>query len=97
MGLGYLCFKMTRGLIGGYLRADIGDNLKGALILIHGFVSVILAFILPNNYLNEISFIKELYEQNGLWIAFSILILTFLFLLIFGSLFTLLTRPRLKE
>jgi hypothetical protein len=96
LGLGYLGYRLTKGFIGGYLKADIGDNLKAMMIGIHGLGSLILALILPNNYLVDIDFFRELYEQNGLWIAASIVILLFAFLVVFGTLFTLLTRGRVK-
>lgn len=97
LGLGYLGFKLTRGFIGGYLKARIGDNVKSTLIGIHGFGSVILALMLPNNYLVELDFFRELYAQSELWIAASILTLLFIFLLLFGAVFTLLTRGLTKN
>lgn len=97
LGLGYLGFKLTKGFIGGYLKADIAHNLKITLLMIHGFLSLILALILPNNYLNDIDFIGNLYKQNELWIAFTVMILLFTFLLLFGSFFTLLTKKKIKD
>jgi hypothetical protein len=91
VAMGYLSSKVTRGLTSGYLKAHIKENLKITLITIHGVGSFLLAMILPNNYLNEIDFFQQLYESNQLWIAASILILLFLFIILFGATFTLLT------
>lgn len=97
LGLGYFGFKVTKGFIIGYMKANIGDNLKMTFLLIHGFGSFILAMILPNNYLNGIDFIRGIYEQNELWIGASIVTLLFIFLLLFGTLFTLLTGGKIKD
>ena len=97
LGLGYLGVKLTRGFISGYLKANIGDNLKIAFVTIQGLGSLILALMLPNNYLVEIEFFRGLYEQSGLWIATSIVILLFTFIVLFGTLFTLLTKNKVKN
>ena len=97
LGVGYLGFRLTKGFIGGYLKADIGDRVKSALFIIHGLVSLILALILPNNYLIDIDFFRDLYSQSELWIAASILVLLFMFLVLFGALFTLMTIGRIRN
>jgi hypothetical protein len=89
LGLGYLGFKLTKDFIGGYLKANIGSQAKSTLFAIHGLALLILALILPNNFLVDIDPARRLYDQSGLWIAASIVILLFVFLLLFGSLFTL--------
>lgn len=90
--IGYLGYKVTRGYSVGYLKSNINDRWKGAFLLIQGFASVILALILPNNYLVDIDFFKRLYDENELWIAASIVTLLFLLLIIFGLLFTLIAK-----
>ena len=89
LGLLYLANKLTKGITIGYLKYKMNDRIKNALFFIHGSCSLILALALPNNYLNEISFFKRLYEENEIWIAVSILILLFSFVVIFGTMFTL--------
>ncbi len=91
LALGYLGFRLTKGYIAGYLKAEIADSLKSILITVHGLGSLILALVLPNNFLVGIDFVRELYDQSPLWIAASILTLLFAGLVIFGSIFTLLT------
>lgn len=88
LGLGYLANKLTRGITTGYIYYKMRDGVKNTLVLIHGFGSLILALALPNNFLNEIDFIKILYEENELWIAGSILVLLLSFLILFGAIFT---------
>ena len=92
VGLGYLANKLTRGHTIDYMNYEMNDGLKKTLMVVHGFGSLILALLLPNNYLNEINFINELYEENELWIAATILILLFSFILLFGTIFTLIAR-----
>ena len=90
--LGYLGYKLTRGYSAGYLKSNIHDRWKVAFLLIQGFASVILALILPNNYLVDIDFFWSLYDENELWIPASIVTLLFLLLIIFGLLFTLVAK-----
>ncbi len=96
-GLGYLGYRLTKGFIGGYLKAEIGNGLKTTMFFIHGLGSLILALMIPNNYLVEIELFRGLYEQSGLWIAASILTLLFMFLLAFGTIFTMMTRKKIKN
>jgi hypothetical protein len=91
-GLAYIVFKLTKGYTGGYLKAGLGESMRTTFLLIHGFGSLILALIIPNNYLADTEFFGTLYKQNDLWIAASILGLLFLFLFLIGSLLTWLTR-----
>ena len=91
IGVGYLAAKTTRGLAGGYLRAPISDWLTATLAMVHGLGALILALIIPNNFLVKIPWFRDLYAQDGLWIAVSIVVLLFLFLVAIGMLFTLLT------
>jgi hypothetical protein len=91
LALGYLGFKLTRGYIGGYLKADIAHRWKRTLYFVHGLGSLIIAMILPNNFLVKIDFIRGLYDQSGLWIAASIVTLLFAFLILLGAFFTFVT------
>ena len=68
--------------------SKISAKKKKALVIIHGLTSLILALAIPNNYLNEIDVVKKLYEQNQFWIAGSMLVLLFLFIIIFGTALT---------
>lgn len=90
--LAYLGNKLTRGYTIGYTRYKINERVKATLMGVHGFGSVILALMLPNNYLNEIEFIRTLFEENELWIAASILLLLFIFIILLGTIFTLAVR-----
>lgn len=89
IGLGYLANKLTRGGTISYIHYEMNENIKKTLMFIHGFGSLILALLLPNNYLNEIDFIGRLYKENELWIAGTILMLLFSFIILFGTTFTL--------
>jgi hypothetical protein len=92
LGVGYIGLRLTKGLIVGYLKADINDTLKGILLLIQGLGSLILALALPNNYLNGFTFFDSLYKESELWIAASIFILLLLFLITFGTFFSWIFR-----
>jgi hypothetical protein len=91
MVLGFFTIKLTRGYSFGYLNRKIGHVLKIFMLLIHGLSSLVLALILPNNYLSEIKLFREIYKVSGLWIPISIIVLLFVFLILLGSLFTLIT------
>ena len=95
--LAYLGNRFTKGYTIGYINYKMSDRSKRTLMYCHGIGSLILALALPNNYLNEIDFIKRLYEENELWIAASILILLFFFLIFFGTTFTLVVKLRRLE
>lgn len=92
IGIGYLGSKATRGYAIGYLTTNISDDGKKALLFIHGFASLIAALALPNNFLNKIGFFETLYEENELWIAVSVILLLFSFLVIIGTVFTLIAK-----
>ena len=91
-GLGYLINKLTRGYTTGYLHSQLSDSTKNKLKFIHGFCSFLFSLILPNNFLNRISFFKNLYQENELWIAASIFILLISSLAVLGATFTLIAR-----
>jgi hypothetical protein len=88
----WLAVKTTRGLAGGYIEAPISERVKGFMMLFHGLGSLILALIIPNNFLVKIPWFSALYAQDGLWIAASIVVLLFLFLMGIGIFFTMLTN-----
>jgi hypothetical protein len=92
IGAGVLAAKLTKGYIAGYLRKAIPPRLKMTMFVFHGLGSLILALIAPNNYLVRITFFRDLYEQSGLWIPFSMLMLLFISVLVIGSLLSFLTR-----
>src|SRR5688500_10155875 len=88
IGLGYLANRLTKGFAIGYINYKMRAKRKRALVITHGLSSLVLALALPNNYLNEIDFFKSLFEENQFWIAGSILILLFFFIMLFGSALT---------
>jgi hypothetical protein len=90
--LGYLAVKATRGYAIGYTKYKISGGVMATLVFVPGFGSLMLALMLPNNYFNEIDSVRELYEQNELWIAVTIITLLFTFIILFGTIFTLAAR-----
>jgi len=94
VGIGYILNKLTKGYTVGYLRCKISENTKKTLTYIHGLGSLILALIIPNNFLNETDFFKELFDANELWIAASVVTLLFLFVAFFGAVFTFIARRK---
>jgi len=97
IGVAILTSKLTRGFVVGYLRKDIPFGLKWTMFWFHTIVPLLSAFILPNNYLVDMEFFRELYKRNELWIAASMLGLLFISFLMIGSLFSLLTWKRGKK
>ena len=97
LGVGYIGFRLIKGFIVGYLKVNIRDNLKVTLLFVQGLGSLILALALPNNFLNQFAFFEGLYAESGLWIAVSVFILLLLFLILFGTLFSLMTQGRSKK
>ncbi|GCC53400.1 hypothetical protein SanaruYs_36430 [Chryseotalea sanaruensis] len=90
--LGYFANKLTRGNTIDYINYEMGSKLKNTLINIHGLGSLIIALILPNNFVNEIDFFKQLYDENELWIAGTMLTLLFIMLVMIGTTFTFFVR-----
>jgi len=92
VAIGYLANKATRGYAIGYTKYKINGGVMITLVFVQGLGSLILALMLPNNYLNEIESIRKLYEGNELWIAVTIFTLLFTFIILFGTMFTLAVR-----
>ena len=84
-GLGYLSFKLSRGFVMNYLKADLSAALMTLVIVFHFVGSFIMGLILPNNVLVDIGFFQQLYNHNELWIPVSMLALIFLFITTIGS------------
>ena len=97
LGTGFLAFKITRGYAFNYLEKDIPDRLKTTMLLFQTIGSFLFAMITPNNYLVDIEYFGQLYKQNGLWIALSMLVLLFGSVLLTGFLFSIITRGRGKR
>jgi cell division protein FtsX len=70
----------------------MAEGTKKIIRAIHVSASAIIALWLPNNYLNEIDFISNLYDQSDLWIPASMVILLFFFLTVFGIVITSLCK-----
>jgi phosphatidylglycerophosphate synthase len=83
-GVVYLAIRLTSGGSTGYTHYAMSERLKLALVLVHGAASFLLALFLPNNYLNQYEFFRNLYVENDQWIAASMLTLLFLFFVAFG-------------
>lgn len=90
----FISFRITKGFMVGYVKSKINGIFKLLMLIVHGLGSLILAFILPNNYLNKLDFFNALYEQNGLWIPASIIVILFMLMLLIGSFFTFLTNRK---
>lgn len=84
----YFANQLTRGKTIDYLNYEMSSRLKNTLMNVHGFSALILALLLPNNYINEIDFFKRLYDENELWIAGTMLILLFLLIICIGLVFS---------
>ena len=84
----YFTNQLTRGRTIDYLNYQMSSRLKNTLMNVHGFSALILALLLPNNYLNKIDFFKKLYNEDELWIAGTMLILLFLLILCIGIVFS---------
>lgn len=97
----YFANKLTRGNTIDYLNYEMSSRLKNTLMNVHGFSALILALMLPNNYINEIDFFKKLYDENELWIAGTMLIILFLLIIGIGTAFTFTVKrlglKRIKE
>jgi len=83
--LAFLANKITRGYTIGYAYSSIGEGPIRTIMTIHGLVSLGIALILPNNVLIHFAYVKELFNENELWIAASMLLLLFICLILFGA------------
>lgn len=84
--------KISKNRIMGFRKAEINDRVKTALVVIQSAGSLLLAFILPNNYLNTFDSIRRMYEENQMWIPVSMIVLLLFFMALFGAVFTFLTQ-----
>jgi len=92
VAIGWLINKITKGFWFDYQKAEIKNIAKTILTSIHVFGSLILAFYLPNNFLNQFDYFRILYNENGNWIGVSVIVVLFLLLLIIGIFLSLLIR-----
>jgi len=92
MGIIYLANKLTAGLTTGYIRYEMNKYIRRILMSIQGFGSLLLALLLPNNFLNKIDFIGQLYQEHGLWVLATMVILLTFFIMLFGTTFTFMMK-----
>jgi len=86
--------KFTGGIIFRYLNNVKSRTISTILLIIQCTTSVLLAIILPNNFLvNHDSFLR-LYNDNQLWIPVSMGVILYTSLAILGFLFGLIIKDK---
>ena len=83
--------KLSLGISVGYTNSNLPEWLIGFLPVLHFILALNLALILPNNYLNKVDFINDLFESSNLWIPFSMLFFLIINYLLIGLFITLLS------
>jgi hypothetical protein len=74
-----------------YNHYNLSEKTKARLTLVQGFLSLVLALAITNNYVVEIPFFGEMFAENSLWIPATAFVLLIFFLIAIGSLITILT------
>jgi hypothetical protein len=75
-----------------YNDYNLTEKTKARLVFIQGFLSLVLALIITNNFLVEIPFFEKAFADNSLWIPATAFVLLIFLLITVGSLITILTR-----
>lgn len=94
IGIALLLNKLTGGIIYKYLDKVKSKTTTNILLGIQWTTSVLLAFILPNNFLADYDFFRNLYNDNELWIPVSMGVVLYTSLVIFGLLFNLTIKDK---
>ncbi|GAB2669186.1 hypothetical protein GCM10027036_23390 [Flavihumibacter cheonanensis] len=94
IGIGLLLNKLTGGIIYSYCDKAKSKTTSNILIGIQWTTSILLAFILPNNILNNYIFFQKLYDDNELWIPLSMGVVLYTSLTTIGLFFNLALRDK---
>ena len=70
LGLGYAVNWATGGRVLGYLKKS-GDSKE--MVGVHLFISILLAFLLPNHVLVKLDFFNTLFRTDETWVAITML------------------------
>ncbi len=95
IGIALLLNKLTGGIIYRYLDNVKSKTTSNILLGIQWATSILLAFILPNNFLANYDFFHNLYDDNELWIPVSMGVVLYTSLAIFGLLFSLTFKDKI--
>lgn len=82
-------YIITKGFAFNYMRRILNPDFSKIVGGVHVVLSIIFGSILPNNFLNEIKWINNLYNQSDLWIPISMALITLLLLITIGSVISL--------
>jgi len=86
-----LAFILTKGYTLNYFYRTKSLSEFKSLLYIQTIISVGSALLIPNMVLDRYFYFHNLYERNQLWIPFSMLVILFVSLLLFGFLFDWIT------
>ncbi|MFZ4401873.1 MAG: hypothetical protein ACOYO1_17720 [Bacteroidales bacterium] len=92
LSLAYLFNKLTAGYIFNFTEKIQNKKTTQFLLSLQWIISILLAFILPNNYLAEIRFFQDVYSENQLWIPVSMIGVFCTTLIIIGFIFNILIK-----
>lgn len=95
--LGYVFYKLTGGYTFKYFNKIKSKQTSQFLLSVQCIISVLFAFILPNNFLTKYKFFHDSFEKNQLWIPISMIAIFGLTLFIIGMLFNICCNIFLKE
>lgn len=86
---GLLAYLISKGYaLAYYYKSKLSKSSKDILITLHGIISILPGFILPNNFLVKIHFFENLYSKNALWIPVSMIVIMLILVTITGILIT---------
>jgi hypothetical protein len=78
-------YVVTKGFAFNYTNKSFNPEFSKIIKGVHIVLSILIGLILPNNYLNKIEWINNLYNQSYVWIPISMILITLLLLIIIGT------------
>lgn len=82
----------TKGIIFKYIARFRSDGTIFFLTRLHLILALILAFFLPNNFLQKFDVINNLFKENGILIPVSMLLVFIMGLVLIGVIFNLIFK-----
>jgi uncharacterized membrane protein len=92
-----LSYILTGGYAFRYFKLIDNEKVAIRLLSLHLIISFLLGLGLPNNLLDQYEFFRKAYEENQMWIPFSMLTIIFIFIMLIGSIITYLSTLHIEN
>ena len=90
-------YLLTGGFIFKYIKKIKSKDTQQFLYGFHLITSLLLALILPNNFLNNFNYFHNLFDKNTLWIPASMIGIFFILLIIIGIILNIVCNILFKK